>query len=607
MKALVVLILTLGLSVSTAFAQGGIDECAADVTGDNVVDVDDLVAVILDWGCMGPDCLADVNGDEVVNVDDLVEVILEWGCMSTGTLANLSGVVTNVLTGAPIEGASVFVGGIELVTNAMGEYSGDFDPDSYALSYEAQYFDTYEDSIILFPGFSEVIDVALDPVANVVVELSESGDPTPGASVMALAEIIILDGSTIDTMMWMQIGGASVMLTNADTDTATVDLGSSADYKAELLHVLAEPPIGPEDLPENVPPPPGEFPGGLQDRYQVVAINPFSLEETGLVTLGFDVVTTSGTYGDELEIHTSLPWKVSSGLLNVPIDAPVLLYGKEQMAYDWSMTVPGGSGAALADATTQSPEFVPDVGGLYTVSVTDEVTMETVELPIYAGTWRGIIVGQDENGRPTADPACLGCHNPSGAPAEDNFTPWAQTGHAEIFTNNLNTSSYYNPGCFSCHLVGYDLTSDNNGADEQSDYGAFLASGLLGNPSPDNWTNMLAMYPNTAKQANVQCEQCHGPQDGSNAHAGSFATIGDPRVSLSSNVCGQCHGEPLRHARFQQWQLSAHANYDVAIDESESGNCSRCHTANGFLEWLPILLGDEPGDPLDDITVTWTP
>jgi formate-dependent nitrite reductase cytochrome c552 subunit len=59
-------------------------------------------------------------------------------------------------------------------------------------------------------------------------------------------------------------------------------------------------------------------------------------------------------------------------------------------------------------------------------------------------------------------------------------------------------------------------------------------------------------------------------------------------ASLSSDVCGSCHGEPLRHARFQQWQLSPHANYELAIDEGESSNCSRCHSANGFVAWSKI-------------------
>jgi hypothetical protein len=54
---------------------------AADVTGDGVVDVDDLIAVILAWGpCPAPPaaCPADTNTDGVVDVDDLIAVILNW-------------------------------------------------------------------------------------------------------------------------------------------------------------------------------------------------------------------------------------------------------------------------------------------------------------------------------------------------------------------------------------------------------------------------------------------------------------------------------------------------------------------------------------------------
>ncbi len=58
--------------------------------------------------------------------------------------------------------------------------------------------------------------------------------------------------------------------------------------------------------------------------------------------------------------------------------------------------------------------------------------------------------------------------------------------------------------------------------------------------------------------------------------------------NLSSDLCGSCHGEPPRHGRFQQWQLSAHANYELAIEEGESASCSKCHTANGFLAWGKI-------------------
>jgi probable HAF family extracellular repeat protein len=55
--------------------------CAADVSplaGNGAIDVDDLIAVILQWGpCAG--CRADVDQNGVVDVDDLIAVILAWG------------------------------------------------------------------------------------------------------------------------------------------------------------------------------------------------------------------------------------------------------------------------------------------------------------------------------------------------------------------------------------------------------------------------------------------------------------------------------------------------------------------------------------------------
>jgi hypothetical protein len=52
-------------------------DCPEDVNGDEVVNVDDLFAVINDWGAAGGP--ADVNADGIVNVDDLFAIINAWG------------------------------------------------------------------------------------------------------------------------------------------------------------------------------------------------------------------------------------------------------------------------------------------------------------------------------------------------------------------------------------------------------------------------------------------------------------------------------------------------------------------------------------------------
>jgi hypothetical protein len=109
--------------------------------------------------------------------------------------------------------------------------------------------------------------------------------------------------------------------------------------------------------------------------------------------------------------------------------------------------------------------------------------------------------------------------------------------------------------------------------------------------------------------ANIQCENCHGPQvtegDDTPAHSLKGEAVGKPRLSLASELCGSCHGEPTRHARFQQWQVSGHGNYALAIREGDDESCSRCHTVNGFLAWLPAQQDDDPANDLDEVEVSW--
>ncbi|UCD76383.1 MAG: hypothetical protein JSV91_05545 [Phycisphaerales bacterium] len=578
------------LAFSMAFALSGVlglssasaSDCPGDANWDGRVDIDDVFTVLAGWGsCDG--CPEDIDNNGFVDIDDVFLVLADWGCeVNQGPKTSLSGFVTNLWTGMPIEGASVWVGEVELITNDTGFYTGDFDPGQYDLLFEAEYFNSYEDSIILFPGVPAEMDVALEPTAAVIVNTDIIGDAVPGGTVEVTAEVIILDGSTIEGFLWSQWYGTPAEILNADTDTATLNLGGTGDYKAELFHVLAEPPIG------------GESHAGLQNRFEVVGIYPFAVEEAGLLMLEVQVTTTSGVYHGDLDVETHLPWSTTVGVRNVPTNVPVLLHGKDQASYDWALTPPDGSSAVLDDAAGQNPEFTPDTWGLYQLTVTDIDAATTVEIDVYAGEWLGIIVGQDADGLPIADPSCVSCHEIFDA---DKFTPWSQTGHAHIFSVNLDTSTHYGPNCFSCHTVGFNTSAENGGFDDTCGYDEFLEAGLLNNPG-DNWTTMLDLFPELARKANIQCENCHGPQD--EAHT----LPGGARVSLASEGCAICHGEPLRHARFQQWQLSGHGNYELAIDESQSGTCSKCHTVNGFLAWMPALLGE--GDVGDPVEVTWT-
>ena len=53
------------------------NEVFGDVTGDDIVDINDILQTIADWGCNGQ-CDADVNNDQTVNTDDILLIIQNW-------------------------------------------------------------------------------------------------------------------------------------------------------------------------------------------------------------------------------------------------------------------------------------------------------------------------------------------------------------------------------------------------------------------------------------------------------------------------------------------------------------------------------------------------
>ena len=52
--------------------------CPADLDGDNIINANDLAALLGNWGpCAG--CPADLDGDDVVNANDLAILLGNWG------------------------------------------------------------------------------------------------------------------------------------------------------------------------------------------------------------------------------------------------------------------------------------------------------------------------------------------------------------------------------------------------------------------------------------------------------------------------------------------------------------------------------------------------
>ncbi len=394
------------------------------------------------------------------------------------------------------------------------------------------------------------------PKPAVSIDAGQDLKVGPGSAVTLKATATINDSSKITGYKWTQVSGVAAKVTGEDTATAMVTLGNSGAYKAKLI-------------------------GGLEtlDRFTVQAINPHALIAAETATFKVTVTTSSGSYTDTVNVNADLPYVVSTGLANVAQGEPVLIGGKSQDAYVWKISGPTGSNSTLTDTDTKNPSFTPDITGKYTLTE----TKSGATLNVYAGTWAGAITGQDAKGRPLSD-ACTPCHN--GKIAPDQFTSWKESGHAEIFTQNINDpNGHWSLNCASCHGVGYSTSANNGGWDEA------ITAEVWKAPSHGDvglWTTMLKDNPKTARLANIQCENCHGPNN-SDAHTKGSAA----RISISSDVCISCHGEPPRHGRGQQWEESGHGNYELAIDDATvetrgalSAHCGRCHTGQGFLAWI---------------------
>jgi hypothetical protein len=390
------------------------------------------------------------------------------------------------------------------------------------------------------------------PAAKVVVSAGAAQTADPGASVTLKSTATVNDGSTIKSYQWTQTAGVPLTLTNTTTDTLSVTLAKAADYKAALVKNLT-----------------------ILDRYEVLGISDEALIDAKTETFNVAVTTSSGTYNGTVSVTANVPYDTTTSLGNVPVGLPVLLNGKTQTSYNWTLVAPAGSKAVLTDPSSRNPAFTPDITGKYTIT---EATGKG-SLDVYGGTWVGAITGQNAKGQPLAA-ACTTCHN--GTVAPDKFTAWSQSGHAVILTRNIDDpAGHWSLACAGCHSVGDSLVASvvNGGFDEAIAKEGWKAPA---HGDPTNWTTMLAQDPKSASLANIQCENCHGPNN-SPLHADG--TLDAARISLSADVCGSCHGEPPRHGLYQQWQESAHASFDLAISESGSSSCARCHTAQGFMAW----------------------
>ena len=290
------------------------------------------------------------------------------------------------------------------------------------------------------------------------------------------------------------------------------------------------------------------------------------------------------------------------GVRTVPVNSRVYLNrGNDNASQTWTLTLPAGSAAVLDNAASRTPSFKADVAGTYTAAAGGNT------MTIYAGTYAGVITAGSGNTF-TADPNCTVCHNATLAP--DMFTPWKLTNHATLFTRNINISvalggDAEGRSCMACHTVGYDPGAANGGFDDAmyAYDNVWLPWGGYITPDPNNWANMFTIPGKAAmaKLANIQCENCHGPNTGAGHMSTSGGSLlGTPvpftsaRISYSAEVCAQCHGR-TSHNFYSQWATpsaagAGHSNRQLAIDEGTSSSCGRCHGAQGFTKYVDKLI-----------------
>ncbi len=257
-----------------------------------------------------------------------------------------------------------------------------------------------------------------------------------------------------------------------------------------------------------------------------------------------------------------------NGLLNVGIETKLYLKGSSDLPLSGSQTfeiVSKPDGSTVTDLNIDHVEdsnsvvaiFIPDVSGTYEIRFTDGGVSESII--INAGTFLG---AEDAN--------CLQCHS-------DKAATWADTRHASKLTRGVQglVSSYYSEGCIGCHTVGYDANANNGGFD---DWDFIFPDSLYIGADED----LAAAYPDAWKRANIQCESCHGP---GSEH---FGNKDDNRIAMTiaADNCALCHDAGTHHVFPEQWDQSGHSNPPTYPTGSGRSSCARCHTPEGFIEYV---------------------
>lgn len=518
----------------------------------------------------------------------------------TGTVKNLYG---NAVEAVRITVSPAIDGVTVTPTDVDGKYTATLPNGAYTLSFAKSGYTTQTQAANAVATKSKTLDIYLEATGPFAVNAGADVTKAAGASFDLAGTVTAFDATLgTPTYAWSivpDVNGTTgdVTIAGGTTLTPTVTMKSAAVYKAQLVE---------KNAGFNY-----DFTPAALERWRVVPLTVGVLRQPAQGVMTAAVLRLTVTYpglapiSDDVKIGVALPVVPNNGLRNVPIGQPVLLQGITKATYAWTMTKPAGSAATLNDATTRYPDFTPDASGVYTLSEAG-----TARITINAGKYVGMLTGPNQ---PSA-----GCNSTSGCHTTFNaatrMATWLDTGHKNVMIEGMKElppGGHYAATCAPCHTVGTkyatttvnsnsfaDLSTSETDADGKTLFTWFNDNHVQGNPNIESM--VAARFPRTYRLSGIQCETCHGPNDESGAHA-VFTTANalteTARISYSSNTCAFCHGRPTSHAAFQQWSVSGHGNYELAIGEgvSTQTNCTGCHSAQGFF-LLKAQLADGKGN-----------
>jgi len=281
----------------------------------------------------------------------------------------------------------------------------------------------------------------------------------------------------------------------------------------------------------------------------VVAVNPLMHEEAAHTALLLTVVTSSGTYTDTLDVQATLPWKVASGLENVPIGRPVLLHAKDRPVgdtdpYDWTLIRPG----ARAPRSSIPPRRIPGSTPTSRASTPSKSRIRD-DRPDRDRRLRRHLGGRDhrQGSRHRRPPARGGLHRVLPQRRHEDRARQVHAVAAERPRRDLHGQPQHQHALRG-GLLPVPLGRLRPGCRERRLRRRRRLPGLPGVRSDQQCSQQShrqlvhrgERLPETARLANIQCENCHGPRSFNGAHGNEAASRSLARPTAASATASRC-------------------------------------------------------------------